>query len=147
MILALALAHIHLMSGNLMSGNLMSGNLMSGNLMSGNLMPGHLVAAIVQTLPHAGPTPTPAAGGASITSVDDIGNVIKDFFRDLLRQYVPIGALLAAIYGGWGGLVHITSGGAPDMQRKARSIWWQAGTGFVGVLLSSPFVNILQSKF
>lgn len=124
MILALVVSHAHLLSG-------------------------HPVAAIVQALPHAGPTPTPAAGGAggSITSVDDIGNVIKDFFRELLRQYVPIGALLAAIYGGWGGLVHITSGGAPDMQRKARSIWWQAGTGFVGVLLSSPFVTILQSKF
>ncbi len=124
MILALALSHAHLLSA-------------------------HPVAAIVQALPHAGPTPTPTAGGAggSITSVDDIGNVIKDFFRELLRQYVPIGALLAAIYGGWGGLVHITSGGAPDMQRKARSIWWQAGTGFVGVLLSSPFVAILQSKF
>lgn len=122
MILALALSHAHLVSG-------------------------HVVATIMHALPHAGPTPTPVAGGGSITSVDDIGNVIKDFFRELLRQYVPIGALLATIYGGWGGLVHIASGGAPDMQRKARSIWWQAGTGFVGVLLSSPFVNILQQKF
>ena len=96
----------------------------------------HLALSIVQALPHAG-----------ITSVDDIGNTIKSFFQDLLRQYVPIGAVLAACYGGWGGLVHIASGGSPDLQRKARSIWWQAGLGFVGVLLSSPFVSILQSKF
>ena len=103
----------------------------------------HPLAAHAQALVAAGPPP--ASGTPS--DLDGAVTNLKAAINHLLTYFLPIGLLLCALYYAWGGLHWIAAGSSPRLVDKARTIWWHATVGLVGVIMATPAVNTLKSFF
>lgn len=103
----------------------------------------HPLAAQARALVAVGPPP--ASGTPS--DLDGAVNNLKAAISHLLTYFLPIGLVLCALYYAWGGLHWIAAGSSPRLVDKARTIWWHATVGLVGVILATPAVNTLKSFF
>jgi hypothetical protein len=96
--------------------------------------------ALVQSSTHALPQAAP-------TTIGDIADRIKGAIDTILNYFLPIGLALCALYYAWGGLLYITAGSSPILVQKARTTWWHATVGVVGVILATPLVNTVEGFF
>jgi hypothetical protein len=92
-------------------------------------------------------TPQPASGTGTPSDLDGAVTNLKAAINHLLTYFLPIGLLLCALYYAWGGLHWIAAGSSPRLVDKARTIWWHATVGLVGVIMATPAVNTLKSFF
>ena len=107
-------------------------------------------AATAQSAIHALPqAPLLAGAGASGTPTDIFGaaDKIKAAIDKLFSYFLPLGLALCGLYYAWGGLHYITAGSSPFLVQKARTIWWHATVGLVGVILATPIVNTIHGFF
>ena len=103
----------------------------------------HPLAAQARAMAAA--APQPASGTPS--DLDGAVTNLKAAINHLLTYFLPIGLLLCALYYAWGGLHWIAAGSSPRLVDKARTIWWHATVGLVGVIMATPAVNTLKSFF
>ena len=104
-----------------------------------HLFTAHL-GAIVQSIAHALPQAAP-------TTIGDIANRIKGVIDTIFNSFLPIGLALCALYYAWGGVLYIAAGSSPILVQKARTTWWHATVGVVGVILATPLVNTVEGFF
>lgn len=90
--------------------------------------------------------PQPLAAGTP-GDLDGAVNNLKAGISHLLTYFLPLGLVLCALYYAWGGLHWIAAGSSPRLVEKARTIWWHATVGLIGVILATPAVNTLKGFF